>query len=213
MRRYLAEFIGTFGLVFAGCRAIVINAHTGGQVTQVGIGLTFGLVVAAMIYATGHLSGAHLNPAVSLAFAVTRHFPLRYLLPYSVAQLAGAAAAGGTLRLLFGPIASLGATLPRGSAWQALVLEGILTFFLMSVIMAMATDSRAVGQSAPLRHRRDGGRGGPLRRPNFWRLDESRAVLRARPGKRGIRPSLGVLDSSNSWSAPRSDDLRILERV
>ncbi len=150
MRRYLAEFIGTFGLVFAGCRAIVINAHTGGQVTQVGIGLTFGLVVAAMIYATGHLSGAHLNPAVSLAFAVTRHFPLRYLLPYSVAQLAGAAAAGGTLRLLFGPIASLGATLPRGSAWQALVLEGILTFFLMSVIMAMATDSRAVGQSAPL---------------------------------------------------------------
>lgn len=150
MRRYLAEFIGTFGLVFAGCGAIVINDVTGGQVTHVGIGLTFGLVVAAMIYATGHLSGAHLNPAVSLAFACTRHFPRRDLLPYWIAQLLGGVAAGAMLRLLFGPAASLGATLPRGPAWQSLVLEGLLTFLLMFVIMAMATDSRAVGHSAAL---------------------------------------------------------------
>lgn len=150
MRRYLAEFIGTFGLVFAGCGAIVVNALTEGRVTHVGIGLTFGLVIAVMIYATGYLSGAHLNPAVSLAFAVTRHFPGRDLLPYWTAQLTGGMAAGAALRLLFGPAASLGATLPRGPAWQSLVLEGILTFLLMFVIMAMATDGRAVGQSAAL---------------------------------------------------------------
>jgi MIP family channel proteins len=150
VRPYLAEFIGTFGLVFAGCGAIVIDDVTGGRVTHVGIGLTFGLVIAAMVYATGHLSGAHLNPAVSLAFALTRHFPRRDLLPYWIAQLAGAVAAGAMLRLLFGPAASLGATLPRGPAWQSLVLEGLLTFFLMFVIMAMATDARAVGQSAAL---------------------------------------------------------------
>jgi len=150
VRPYLAEFVGTFGLVFAGCGAIAINAMTSGQVTHVGIGLTFGLVVAAMIYATGHLSGAHLNPAVSLAFTLTRHFPLRELLPYWIAQLAGATAASLTLRFLFGATTSLGATLPRGPAWQSLILEGILSFFLMFVIMAMATDSRAIGQSAAL---------------------------------------------------------------
>jgi MIP family channel proteins len=148
--RYLAEFVGTFGLVFAGCGAIVIDAVTDGRVTHVGVGLTFGLVVAAMIYSTGHLSGAHLNPAVSLAFALTRHFPVRDLFPYWGAQLAGATLAALTLRLLFGQTAHLGATLPRGPAWQSLILEGILTFFLMFVIMAMATDSRAVGQSAAL---------------------------------------------------------------
>jgi MIP family channel proteins len=150
VRRYLAEFIGTFGLAFAGCGAVVINALSGGRVTHVGIGLTFGLVVAAMIYATGHLSGAHLNPAVSLAFALTRHFPLRDLVPYWAAQLAGATAAGLSLRLLFGPVAALGGTLPSGPAWRSLVLEAILTFLLMFVIMAMATDTRAVGQSAAL---------------------------------------------------------------
>jgi MIP family channel proteins len=91
-----------------------------------------------------------LNPAVSLAFALTRHFPVRNLLPYWTAQLAGAVTASLVLRGLFGPQASLGATLPRGPAWQSFVLETILTFFLMFVIMAMATDSRAVGQSAAL---------------------------------------------------------------
>jgi MIP family channel proteins len=148
--RYLAEFIGTFGLVFAGCGAIVIDQVSGGRITHVGVGLTFGLVVAAMIYATGHLSGAHLNPAVSLAFTLTRHFPMRDLFPYWGAQFAGATVASLALRLLFGQTANLGATIPRGPAWQSLILETILAFFLMFVIMAMATDSRAVGQSAAL---------------------------------------------------------------
>src|SRR5579859_1503222 len=111
----IAEGIGTFGLVFAGCGAIMVNTLAGGQVTHVGVGLVFGLVVAAMIYATGHLSGAHLNPAVTLGFVLARHFPLRRLAGYWLAQLLGALAAIGCLRLLLGDVAHLGATLPSGA--------------------------------------------------------------------------------------------------
>jgi MIP family channel proteins len=149
---YLAEAIGTFGLVFAGCGAIVINTLSQGQITHVGVGLVFGLVVAVMIYALGHISGAHLNPAVTLGFVLARHFPLRHLIGYWLAQCVGAVLAAGCLRLLFGNVAALGATLPAGSggAWQSFALEALLTFFLMFVIVAMATDTRAVGQAAAL---------------------------------------------------------------
>ncbi len=147
---YVAEGIGTFTLVFAGCGAIVIDNVSGGQITHVGVGLVFGLVVAAMIYATGHLSGAHLNPAVTLGFVLARHFPLQRMAGYWLAQLAGAIAAALCLRLLFGDVAHLGATLPSGSVWQSFALEALLTFFLMFVIMAVATDTRAVGQAAAL---------------------------------------------------------------
>ncbi len=146
----VAEGIGTFGLVFAGCGAIMVNAISGGQVTHVGVGLVFGLVIAAMIYATGHLSGAHLNPAVTLGFVLARHFPLRRMAAYWLAQCIGALAAAICLRLLLGDVARLGATLPSGSVWQSFGLEALLTFFLMFVIMAVATDTRAVGQAAAL---------------------------------------------------------------
>lgn len=148
----LAEGIGTFGLVFAGCGAIMINTLSNGQITHVGVGLVFGLVVAAMIYATGHLSGAHLNPAVTLGFVLARHFPFRRLAGYWLAQLLGALAAIGCLRLLLGDTAHLGATLPARADgdWQAFGFEVLLTFFLMFVIMAVATDTRAVGQAAAL---------------------------------------------------------------
>ncbi len=111
-RRALAEAVGTFGLVFAGTGAIVIDAETGGGVGHIGISLTFGLVVMAMIYAIGHVSGAHINPAVTIAFAAVRHFPPRQVPVYLAAQLAGAALASVTLRALFGPAAALGTTLP-----------------------------------------------------------------------------------------------------
>jgi aquaporin NIP len=147
--RLLAEAIGAFALVFAGCGAIMVDAKTG-SLGQVGIALTFGLVVMAMVYAVGHVSGAHLNPAVSVAFAVTRHFPWSGVAAYVVAQVAGATAAAAVLRGSLGDRASLGATLPSGSTGQAFVWELILTFVLMFVIMAVATDTRAVGEAAAI---------------------------------------------------------------
>lgn len=150
LRRYTAEFLGTFLLVFAGPGAIVINTVSNGGVTSLGIGLSFGLAVMAAIYAVGHISGAHINPAVTVAFALTRHFPWPLLTGYVVAQLAGAAAASTAHRILFGNVANLGATVPSGTAAQALGLEVLLTCLLMLVIMAVATDVRAVGQAAAI---------------------------------------------------------------
>lgn len=150
LQRAAAEFVGTFGLVFAGCGAIIIDATTGGAITHVGVALTFGLIIATMIYATGHISGAHFNPAVTLAFAATRHFPLALVPAYLAAQFGGAIAASIVLRLLFGNVANLGTTLPAGGAGQSLALETVLTFFLMFVIISVATDTRAVGQAAAL---------------------------------------------------------------
>ncbi len=117
---------------------------------QVGIAITFGLVIMAMIYAAGHVSGAHFNPAVTAAFVVTRHFPWSLALAYVSAQIAGALAAAALLRASLGDIANIGATVPSGSSGQAFVWELVLTFFLMFVIMAVATDTRAVGEAAAI---------------------------------------------------------------
>ena len=150
LKACVAEFIGTFGLVFAGTGSIMVNDLSGGQVTHLGIGLTFGLIVAAMVFATGHISGAHINPAVTLAFALRRHFPWKGVPFYIVAQSAGAVASSLTLLALLGDVAHMGATVPTGSDGQALGLEVVLTFFLMFVIMAVATDARAEGSLAAL---------------------------------------------------------------
>ncbi|MBA2595669.1 MAG: MIP family channel protein [Chloroflexota bacterium] len=150
LRCLAAEFVGTFGLVFAGTGAVIVNEVTGGGVTHVGIGLTFGLIVMVMIYAFGHISGAHLNPAVTLAFAAGRHFPWPLVPRYWAAQLAGGVTASLVHRALFGDVANLGATLPRGSAGQSFGLEIVLTLLLMTVITAVATDTRAVGQAAAI---------------------------------------------------------------
>lgn len=149
VRKLVAEAIGTFGLVFAGTGAIVIDAETG-ALGHVGIALTFGLIIMTMIYAVGHVSGAHFNPAVTLAFAAGRHLPWRLVPRYWGAQLAGGIGASLLLRALFGNSAHLGATLPYGSDTQSLVLEAVLTFFLMFVITSVATDTRAVGQAAAI---------------------------------------------------------------
>ncbi len=145
-----AECIGIFGLVFAGCGAIIIDTLSHGAITHIGVSLTFGLVVTAMIFATGHISGAHLNPAVTLGFTVTKHLSIQKMLVYWAAQFSGAIAAVFALKLLFGGAAKLGATIPSGSDMQSFALEVILTFFLMFVIMVVATDSRAKSEFAPI---------------------------------------------------------------
>jgi glycerol uptake facilitator-like aquaporin len=142
--------VGTFALVFAGCGAIMMNEVSGGSITHVGVGLVFGLVIMVMVYATGHISGAHFNPAVTLAFASSGGLPWRDVLPYVAGQLVAAVAAAALLRFLLGPVASMGATLPMGIASQSLAVEFVLTFFLMFVIAAVATDSRAGGQMGGL---------------------------------------------------------------
>src|SRR5688572_24532613 len=150
LRAMMAEAIGTFALVLAGTGAIVSNSVSNGALGHVGIAITFGLVIMAMIYATGHISGAHFNPAVTLAFAVTRHLPWPLATGYWVAQFVGGIVASLFLRALFDDVAHLGATLPRGSDGQSFALEIALTFFLMFVIISVATDVRAVGQAAAI---------------------------------------------------------------
>jgi aquaporin NIP len=145
----VAEAIGTFALVFAGCGAIMVDAKTG-ALGHVGVAISFGLVIMAMIYALGHVSGAHLNPAVTLSFALSRHFPRRQIVPYWSAQLAGALIAAAVLRGSLGDIADVGATYPSGSDAQSFLWEVVLSFFLMLVIMAVATDTRAVGEAAAI---------------------------------------------------------------
>lgn len=148
-RSVAAEAIGTFALVFAGCGAIMVDAKTG-SLGHLGVALTFGLVIMAMIYAVGHVSGAHFNPAVTFAFALTRHFPWPRVFLYWGAQAAGALAAALLLRASLGDVARVGATLPAGSQGQSFLWESVLTFFLMFVIMAVATDTRAVGEAAAI---------------------------------------------------------------
>jgi len=149
LRSCLAEFVGTFALVFAGAGAIMVDAKTG-ALGHVGVAISFGLVIMVMIYAVGHVSGAHFNPAVSFAFALTRHFPWPRAGVYWGAQLLGALTAAAVLRGSLGNVAHIGATLPSGTEAQSFLWEVVLTFFLMFVIMAVATDTRAVGEAAAI---------------------------------------------------------------
>lgn len=149
LRRAVAEMVGTYALVTAGCGAIMVNSQTG-SLGHVGVALTFGLIILAMIAALGHISGAHFNPSVTIAFALTRHFPWRDVVWYVSGQMLGAVLGAITLRLLFGDIAHLGATMPAGSVWQSFGLEILLTAMLMLVIISVATDTRAVGTPAAI---------------------------------------------------------------
>jgi len=150
MNKYIAELIGTFAVVFCGTGAIVINQHSGGAITHAGIAITFGLIVMAMIYTLGSISGAHLNPAVTIAFTLANRFKLKQVLPYIIAQLAGAILASLILKYLFPTNETLGATLPAGTALQSFILEFILIFFLMLVIINVATGSKEQGMFAGL---------------------------------------------------------------
>jgi aquaporin NIP len=149
LRAATAEALGTFALVFAGAGAVMVDAKTH-ALGHVGVAITFGLVIMAMIYAVGHVSGAHFNGAVTFAFALTRHFPWPRAAVYWAAQLAGAVAAAALLRASLGDIANVGATLPSGSDRQSFLWEIVLSAILMFVIMAVATDTRAVGEAAAI---------------------------------------------------------------
>jgi aquaporin NIP len=149
VRCLAAEAIGTFALVFAGCGAIMVEAKTG-QLGHVGVAISFGLVIMFGIYAVGHISGAHFNPAVTFAFALTRHFPWPRAVLYWSAQLFGALVAAALLRGSLGNIADVGATLPSGSQAQSFLWEIVMSAFLMFVILAVATDTRAVGEAAAI---------------------------------------------------------------
>jgi aquaporin NIP len=145
----LAEGIGTFVLVFAGCGAIAVDSVRGG-LPEGAVAIAFGLAVLVMVYAVGHVSGAHLNPAVTAAFAITGHLPLIRVVPYWTAQVSGALVAALFLRITLGDGASLGVTQPTGSVTQAFLWEVVLTATLMLVITAVATDARAVGEAAAI---------------------------------------------------------------
>ena len=148
MKKLLAETLGTFALLFAGTGAIVINEVTGGVIGHAGIALTFGLIVLAMIHTFGDVSGAHLNPAVTVAFAVARRFPWRSVPGYLGAQAVGALSASALLRVLFPTSAKLGATLPAGSGGQSFILEVVLTAILMLTILSVSTGAREKGVTA-----------------------------------------------------------------
>lgn len=148
MNKYAAEFLGTFGLVFAGTGAIIINDVSRGAVTQVGIGLTFGLIVLAMIYAFGETSGAHFNPAVTFGFWAAGRLEPALVLPYLISQCLGAITASSLLAIMFLTHPTLGATAPLGPSWRSFVLEIVLTFFLMLVILSVSTGAKEKGITA-----------------------------------------------------------------
>nr|XP_010939491.1 aquaporin NIP2-1 [Elaeis guineensis] len=150
LKKVVAEVIATFLLVFVTCGAAALSKYDQRIISQLGQSVAGGLIVTVMIYAVGHISGAHMNPAVTLSFAVLRHFPWIQVPFYWSAQISGAVIASFILRQLLHPITNLGTTIPSGTPLQALVMEIVVTFCMMFVTLAVATDTKAVGELAGL---------------------------------------------------------------
>ena len=148
MKKYTTEFIATFAMLFCGTGAMIVNEITHGAISHVGVAISWGLIVMVMIYAFGEISGAHMNPAVTIAFAINKSFPWNKVLPYIISQVLGALTASLVLKFIFPTSTTLGATLPIGTAIQSFVLEIILMFFLMLVILQVATGSKEQGMFA-----------------------------------------------------------------
>ncbi|XP_012457392.1 aquaporin NIP1-2 [Gossypium raimondii] len=151
IQKLMAEVLGTYFLIFAGCAAVVVNVNNEKVVSLPGISMVWGLAVMVLVYSLGHISGAHFNPAVTIAFATCKRFPLKQVPAYVFAQVIGSTLAAGTLRLLFsGPHDVFAGTSPQGSDLQAFGIEFIITFYLMFIISGVATDNRAIGELAGL---------------------------------------------------------------
>ncbi|TYI04726.1 hypothetical protein ES332_A10G039100v1 [Gossypium tomentosum] len=151
IQKLMAEVLGTYFLIFAGCAAVVVNVNNEKVVSLPGISIVWGLAVMVLVYSLGHISGAHFNPAVTIAFATCKRFPLKQVPAYVLAQVIGSTLAAGTLRLLFsGPHDVFAGTSPQGSDLQAFGVEFIITFYLMFIISGVATDNRAIGELAGL---------------------------------------------------------------
>ncbi|XP_004485943.1 nodulin-26-like [Cicer arietinum] len=151
LKKLVAEVVGTYLLIFAGCGAVVVNLDKDKVITHPGISIVWGLTVMVLVYSIGHISGAHFNPAVTIAHASTKRFPLKQVPAYVIAQVLGSTLASGTLRLIFnGKENHFSGTLPAGSNLQCFVVEFIITFYLMFVISGVATDNRAIGELAGL---------------------------------------------------------------
>ncbi|PIA34048.1 hypothetical protein AQUCO_03900149v1 [Aquilegia coerulea] len=149
IQKIIAEVLGTYFLIFAGCGSVAVNKIYGGTITFPGICVVWGLAVMVMVYATGHISGAHFNPAVTITMAIFRHFPMKEVIPYIIAQVAGSTLASGTLVLVFDvEMEDYFGTIPVGPSLRSFILEIIITFFLMFVVSGVATDSRATGELA-----------------------------------------------------------------
>ncbi|KAL5545135.1 hypothetical protein UlMin_008919 [Ulmus minor] len=147
-RKVVAEIIATYLLVFVTCGSGALSATDPHKVSKLGASIAGGLIVTVMIYAVGHISGAHMNPAVTLAFAAVRHFPWKQVPVYAAAQLTGAISASFTLSVLLHPITNVGTTTPRGTDIQALIIEIVVTFSMMFITSAVATDTKAIGELA-----------------------------------------------------------------
>ncbi|XVF87262.1 hypothetical protein PTKIN_Ptkin18bG0104900 [Pterospermum kingtungense] len=151
MQKLMAELLGTYFLIFAGCASVVVNVNNDKVVSLPGISMVWGLAVMVLVYSVGHISGAHFNPAVTIAFATCKRFPLKQVPAYIAVQVLGSTLAAGTLRLIFsGPHDVFAGTSPQGSNLQAFVVEFIITFYLMFIISGVATDNRAIGELAGL---------------------------------------------------------------
>ncbi len=150
LKKVVAEFIGTFFLIFVGCGAIIVDKKTNGSITHLGVSIVWGAAVMIIVYSIGHISGAHLNCAVTLAFATVRRFPFIHVPAYIGAQLFGSICAGFVLRLMFGEVVHMGATVPAGPDMQSFAFEIFTTYLLMFVVSAVSTDTRAIGELAGL---------------------------------------------------------------
>jgi glycerol uptake facilitator-like aquaporin len=200
MQKLIAELLGTFALVFAGTGAIVIDQVSGGVVTHVGVALTFGLIVLAMIYTFGDVSGAHFNPAVTIGFWSAGRMPGREVLPYLGSQVIGALLASIVLRMLFPANPLLGATLPSGSNLQSFVLEFILTFFLMLTISECLDRGKGEGDHRRHRGRRNDWPGGDVCRADLRCVHESRAFAGPRCRFRPPGNTSGCISSRRLWA-------------